>query len=233
MYFITRTLNFFRKVKAVGLVVDQVLLRPPTLTRQFWSLGVLISLQIINSGNSCAQQTELPLSVKAPISAVFPNSTIVNGDLNNDGISDLAILVSEEMSNGITDRLVIYRGKTDGSYGFFAKSLGIQHGTADLKIKRKTLYITTFHNSLKESYNEIYQFKYLAKSNGAKSNGFFLIGKEETSYTPDDGNKYVVSVNYLTGKRIEREKINGQTKEIKSQLNKVERNLLRLEEFSI
>lgn len=196
------------------------------LARLVWPPIALISLLIAHSGN-CAQ-IELPLSVKNPISTVFPNSKIVKGDLNNDGINDLAIQISEETGNGLTDRVVIYRGEHDRSYGLFAKSQNIQYGTTDLGIKKKSLYITAFHNSLRESYNEVYQFKYLAKANG-----FFLIGKEENSLTLDDGNEHIVSVNYLTGKKIEKKKINGQIKEIKSQLTRKERKLLRLEEFGI
>lgn len=197
------------------------------LTRFVWLPVALISLLIAHSENTFAQ-IKPPLNVKNPISAVFPASKAVKGDLNNDGINDLAIQVTEETGNRLSDWVVIYRGKHDGSYDFFAKSQGIQYGTTDLKIRRKSLYITVFHNSLKESYNEVYQFKYLAKFNG-----FFLIGKEESSHTIEDGGERLVSINYLTGKKIEVEKTNSQSNEIKSQLNVKERKLIKLEEFGI
>lgn len=184
----------------------------------------MLSIILGISGNSWAQ-LNLPTSVKPPLATTFTNTKIASGDLNNDGLEDFAVLLNEKSESGNSNRIAIYKGKADGTYELAAQSLNLEYGAIDFEIKRRSLFITAFHNSLKESYSETYQFKY-------RNNAFFLIGKEESSYTPDDGNKLVVSENYLTGKRIKRQTISNKTSETIVQLSNKEIIPIRLDEFS-
>lgn len=184
----------------------------------------LLSIIFLFSGSGWTQPN-FPTSVKPPFTTIFPNSKAVHGDLTDDGIDDFAVLLTEKSESENFDRIAIYIGRSDGSYELAAKSLNLEYGTVDFEIKKKSLFITAFHNSLNKSNSETYQFKY-------RKNGFFLIGKEEYSYTPDDGNKFVVSENYLTGKKIEKQTIRNKTSKAISQLSNKETMPIRLDEFS-
>jgi hypothetical protein len=164
-----------------------------------------------------------PINVMERIKAMYPNSgRIVQGDLNNDGIDDFVLLNKD----GLNDVVVVLKGKSDGSYESFARSSEIEYGTADIEIKRKSIFITVFHNSLALTLSEVYQFKY-----DSQLAGFFLIGQEENSYAPEDEIKRTISTNYLTGMVIERETANRKTSEVRHKLAPNERRLLKLEAF--
>jgi hypothetical protein len=183
-------------------------------------LTTLLSL----TGNGYAQ-SQLPRNVRPPLTKEFPDSKIIKGDLNGDGLVDFAILTSGKTTDGATNRVAIYVNKPDGSYAFAAQSGNLDYGTIDIALKRKSLYILAIHNSLKESFNEVYQFTF-------HNDAFLLVGKQENAYSPDDGSEYTLSENYLTGKRIEKRKINNKTKETSSLLSTRELKSIRLDQFS-
>lgn len=171
-------------------------------------------------------QADIHLDIKKSLTTIYPESKIISGDLDHDGINDFVVYATEQTSVGMTDRVVVLKGKSGGGYEDFAKSSVIQYGTANIEIKNQSLYIQVDHNSINESHTKIYQFKY-------RAGGIFLIGEEERSYVPVDenhGSESITSTNHLTGKVIETEKTNGNvTRETKE---KGVRKLLRLEEFT-
>lgn len=183
---------------------------------------LVISLLFAFSRNATAQ-IEIPLDVTS-LKNMYPSFKLLSGDLDNDGVDDFATIYSEETSGG-SHYIVVLKGKPGGTYEFVSRSLNVEYEKMDVEIKNKSLYVTRFSNMITESHSETYQFKF-------RNNGYFLIGKEEYSYTPEDGKKYRDSVNYLTGEEIETEVVNGKSEVIKSHLKDGERELLRLEDFS-
>ena len=175
------------------------------------------------SGNSDAQ-VEIPLTIKKTLMEQFSKFNVVEGDLNNDGVGDFVVKVTEEGNGLPTDKLAVYFGKTDGSYTLVTKSQSYQYGVSDLEIKKGSIFVRVFHNMIPQSYNLTYQFKYLKSS-------FLLIGTEEYSYISENGNEFRSSVNYLTSKKIETNYVNGKTKVTESFLKGEEKKLIKLEEF--
>jgi hypothetical protein len=169
-----------------------------------------------------------PIHVMERIKAMYPNSgRIVQADLNNDGLDDIVLLDTKKDKDRLRDVVVVLKGLSEDFYALFATSSDIEYGTADIEIKRQSIFIRVFHNSLTLTFNEVYQFKY-----DNQSAGFFLIGQEENSYASEDEIKRTISTNYLTGMVIERELSNGKTREIKHKIPANERHLLKLEAFS-
>jgi hypothetical protein len=171
-------------------------------------------------------QADIPIVEKISLSEIFPNSKILSGDIDQDGINDFIVYATEQDNNGMTDKVVVLKGKSVGGYDNFAKSSSIQYGTANIEFKNQSLYIQFDHNSANESQTEIYQFKY-------RNGGIFLIGEERISYVPVDethGSTFRTSTNFLTGEVIKSEITDGKkTKELKE---RVKRELLSLENFS-
>lgn len=169
---------------------------------------------------------EIPAQLKESIAKEYPKSQILSEDLDQDGINDFVIFTSEKTQDKKDGKVVILKGKADGTYELFAKSSDIEIGTASVGLKNKSIYITVIHNSINESLTEIYQFKY-------RNGGIFLIGEEEHSYFPVDENHFNavrISTNFLSGEVIETEISDGKT--TKTEQRKIERKPLRLEEFS-
>jgi hypothetical protein len=201
---------------------------------------LLISAQA--KGNDCTQslgkakkfvrcgkavvQADIPPNERNFLIEKYQESRILSGDLNLDGINDFVVYSTEHTGNGVADRVVMLKGKSGGGSEPLAKSSVIQYGTANIEIRNNSLYLQIDHNSTSESHAEIYQFKY-------RDGDVFLIGKEEISYAPVDenrGSESRTSTNFLTGEEIRIERTDGKiTRESKA---KVDRKLLRLEEFS-
>jgi hypothetical protein len=175
------------------------------------------------SGNSDAQ-VEIPLTIKKPFIEQFSNFHVVEGDLNNDGIGDFVVQVTEEGNGLPTDKLAVYFGKTDGSYTLVTKSQSYQYGVSGVEIKKGSIFVQVFHNMIPQSYDITYQFKYL-------KNNILLIGTEEHSHITANGNEFRSSVNYLTGKKIETNYVNRKTKVTESFLRGEEKKPIKLEEF--
>lgn len=168
-------------------------------------------------------QADTPLDEGKSLIKNFPESKILSGDLDNDGINDFIVFATEHTRDGMADRIIILKGKPGGGYEDLAKSSTIEYGKADIEMTNHSLYLQVDSNSLEESLTEIYQFKY-------RNRGFYLIGKEEREDVPDEGKITNISTNYLTGEEIEIDWVNG--KKTSETRNKVKRKLVRLEEFS-
>jgi hypothetical protein len=169
-------------------------------------------------------QADIPLEVKESLSILYPESKILSGDLDQDGTKDFVVYATEHTDDGLADSVIILKGKPGGGYEEKAKSSVIQHGTSSIEIKNNSVYLQVDH----ESHTDIYQFK-------VRDGGAYLIGKEEVSYDhPVDkkhGSESRTIANYLSGEVIKIQKANGKTTSTTKE--KVERKLIRLEDFSL
>lgn len=178
--------------------------------------------RFVRCGNTTAQP-DIPVDVIRSIARTYPDSHILSEDLDGDGIRDFVVLSSEKTVDGLSDRILILKGKQGGGYVDFAKSSNIEYGKASIEIKKRSLYVFVSNNTLKEYNRETYQFKY-------RHGGFFLIGKEEKEDVPEEGNSSNISTNYLTGEEIEVSLANG--KKTVETRHVPEPQLIRLEDFS-
>ena len=185
------------------IILAWLALLPTTQAENLDSTPLPLSVKRFTRGDSIVE-IEIPSDVKNSIVKVYPNSNksnikdaVLSGDLGEGGNDDLVIATDPvNTSLGTETRLVIFRGKPNGSYEYLAQSSNIEYGKVTTEIKNKSLYIFVFNNTLKEYNEEIYEFKY-------RNGGFFLIGKEVNEDVPEEGNRSNISTNYLTGIEIE------------------------------
>lgn len=129
--------------------------------------------------------------------------TVVQGDLNKDGIADLVLVAYPDSSKAI---LAIYFGSAEGRLSCWKKyeevipiaTEGFENVDADLSITSKgVLRINISHSSDVGSYftsTDKYSFRY-------QNEDFYLIGYEEQSLQRNIGTMTTTSDNYLTWKR--------------------------------
>jgi len=172
-------------------------------------------------------QADIPLDEKKSLAATYPDSTILSGDLDHDGINDFVVGIPTKTDYGMGEKVIVLKGKHGKGYENFAMSSDIE-GFSDIEIKNQSFYILVDHNSLVNTHRVTYQFKY-------RSDGIYLIGEEEYSALP--GNDawellFRISTNYLTGDIIKYERTDNQKIiKTKSRLEKDKLRLLRFEDF--
>lgn len=167
-------------------------------------------------------QSDIPLTEMKSISKIYPQSKVLSGDLDHDGIDDFVVSTTEDNKGALVDKVYILKGNPGGGYTKFSTSSFIEYGKSDIELRNQSFYIVVSNNTLKESNTETYQFKF---RNGA----FLLIGQEVREDDLDEGTSSTISTNFLTGVEIKSDWINGKkTGEAKTS---VERKLLKLEDF--
>jgi hypothetical protein len=112
---------------------------------------------------------------------------VVAGDLNGDGIEDLAMILGSLNY----PQLAVLWGNVSGDYDLGAQSLsfcGARYQFA-LEIKKNSLFATTVHTANPSDHT--YQFAF-------RQNRLILIGLEESNLGNEQDNGFGKSVNYLT-----------------------------------
>lgn len=146
------------------------------------------------------------------------HKTEAKGDLDGDGIADLAIIATPDFKQHLKVRedgyvynfnqpiLAIYRGNAKGGYSLWKRYNKAIMGDTDeynfishsLSINsRKVLKIGIEHFSSAGSYTNSksdYLFRY-------QNGDFFLIGEDTEEMSRNTGKIVIVSKNYLTGKQ--------------------------------
>lgn len=177
----------------------------------------------------------IPQQAQKYIKSRYPNYEIIaeahaEGDINGDGISDAAFLIiSHPRENHV--RLVILEGKPDGGFSQLVISRNWsqpQHGV-DFDIRKRSIFVQTFHGDQFEGYFYRYQFQY-------KDNRLVLIGEDSGSELSSEearspSRKTSISTNYLTGDVIKGITEKGKTIKTKSRLPV--QQLMTLEEFEM
>ena len=180
----------------------------------------LLSVSILFCVESlCAFAENTPIVQKAliVIAPQFPHLKSVwanaEGDLNGDGIRDLALLLVGQKGEDAPqeERLFVLTGNPDGSYGLLSVSAEFCHPRKfyNLDIGNSFLFVKmveTADSASASSYT--FQFRYNAKLHDLEQ-----IGAEthaESYEEPYDEER--TSSNYLTGKEIHTAKRGGKTK---------------------
>jgi len=167
------------------------------------------------------------------LTSLFPQARVIDwkvGDLTGDGIDDMAMMIVEDVKPDSDERILVLKGNSDGTYGLLVKSLAYPSvsyttTTMTLRIKGNALFVGSGGPSDSESVSSVeYQFK----QRGAD---LCLIGykaQKSNNTMPDDQG---LSINLLTGDRVEWRKINTKRFEIRSKLETMP--LLKLAAFGL
>lgn len=136
---------------------------------------------------------------------------IATGDLNGDGIPDVAMLLTGRASDeqSTAERLVVLAGLPGDNYKILAVSGEFCHPGKfyNLDIRKMSLFVEAVEyadSSRKGSYT--LQFRYNPKVNDLE-----LIGKESGDESYEDGSVERTSSNFLTGKSIHTVRERGKT----------------------
>jgi hypothetical protein len=155
-----------------------------------------------------------------------------SGDLNQDGIEDIALMITENDQHRSDERIVVLKKKAAGGYELMAKSLSYDStaGTAatrTLSIKNNSLFARVGGPSDFESVSsQDFQFKW-------RNNDLCLIGLKyfvSKLVNKKEGiDDQEISINYLTGEKVEWKKVDMERLEVKSKIPV--KALVKLEQF--
>ena len=179
-----------------------------------------------------AEDSPLHSKVLAAVKPLFPDKefnvwTSAEGDLDGDGIKDIAVVITASPENGSREeRLVVLTGNPDKNYSILAISgefCGVQK-FYNLNMDKNSLYVEGVSGVDHNAYSSFtLQFRYNAALKDLE-----LIGKTELN--EEYGKSYYkVSVNYLNKTIIHSRKEKNRYKEAKIQMNNPK--LFRLQGF--
>ena len=160
-----------------------------------------------------------------------PNKKYIEmGDLNNDGVAEIATLLGDPDYNKFKEkdgeiRIVILSGNPSEGFKVLTSSPELPRDPNVfyfLRVKNKSLYLLTSGRGFTLNY----QFK-------LRGGDFVLIGEESTSFSPSEENAPYIkeSFNYLTGRAVHSEKSSKGYKEKKGSFEG--KRLVKLVEFNL
>ena len=180
------------------------------------SLRNFASLVLLTQAVTAFAQADTFTSSEAAIANLFPNKnpwvwTSEEGDLNGDGIIDLAMIITLDRENGpLEKRLLVLAGAAAGKYTLLSVSGEYCDAQKfyNLGAKGDSLFVTEVHHVGEDgSTTNTLQFRF-NKTHG----DFELIGKENIWEGKEYGRS---SVNYLAGLSIEYKRVRGHIKATK------------------
>jgi hypothetical protein len=173
------------------------------------------SLVLLAQAATAFAQADTFKSSEAAIAAMFPNEKYIEwgsteGDWNEDGIKDLAMILS---GPGDNHRLVVLAGVFGG--GYFPLSISSSYCDApkfyNLDEKGASLFVTQVYNADENgSVSNTLKFRF-----NKKLADFELIGREDISRSHQDKSYDRLSVNYPAGLAIEYKRVRGHIKATK------------------
>lgn len=137
-------------------------------------------------------------ALKAIYGARLLTKREVQGDLDGDGVTDWAGVVSYVEANATMRRLMIFTRTPDGGYALAAQSKpDVQWDSAveELEISDKDLFVSFSHGGGDHPYTWVSQVR-LYKDQ------WRVIGTKTTSFDVDDTKSIVEDTNRLTGNKI-------------------------------
>lgn len=160
-----------------------------------------------------------------------PNKKYIEmGDLNNDGVAEIATLLGDPDYNKFKEkdgeiRIVILSGNPSEGFKVLTSSPELPRDPNVfyfLRVKNQSLYLLTSGRGFTLNY----QFK-------LRGGDFVLIGEESTSFSPSEENAPYIkeSFNYLTGRAVHSEKSSKGYKEKKGSFEG--KRLVKLVEFNL
>jgi FG-GAP repeat len=154
--------------------------------------------------------------------------SIAEGDLNGDGVPDLAVVVTGSNNDGPREeRLFVLAGNPDGSYRVISVSNEFCHVSKfyELDIRKNSVFVQAYeYADAARASSYTLQFRY-----NAKFKDLVFVGEETRDESYNDGSYYRVSMNYLTKTVVHTRQAGKRHKEAKGRLNNAA--ILRLQGF--
>ncbi len=184
---------------------------------------LLALLVLMCGGYACAADGDIPKEKKAllvvPAEFRYLNSVMgtTEGDLNGDGVLDLALLVTGHKVEGQREeRLFVFFGKADGSYQVLSMSDEFCNPSKsyNLDIKNNSLFVQAVYYADAARFSGFtLQFRYNARINDLEHIGEL---QEDEDYSNDSS--YRVSLNFLTRAANSSRRSGKKFKEVKGRL---------------
>ncbi len=180
------------------------------------SLRSCVSLVFLAQAVAAFAEADVFPSPAAAIAALFPTKKFVEwtsteGDLNGDGIKDLAMILTQEDEPG-EKRLVVLAGVHGRKYSPLSVSSKYCDAQKfyNLKAEGPSLFVEEVHRADDPLITNTLQFRFNKKLVDLE-----LIGKENISESLQDKEYHRLSVNYPAGVAIVYERIRGRIKATK------------------
>jgi hypothetical protein len=170
-----------------------------------------ITALLCTSGHAQDKTFQCPPQAKQEIAKAYPSLSFdgyecAKGDLDHDGIPDVAALIQYTSDKAELAQVLILRGSRSGHYAIIEKSSVYSpdmHRTEYTSIRKGSLFLTASSHSSDTYAGTSYQFK-LVKGE------FVLIGLEASrGYIGKSKPAFRRSVNFMTGKLIETRENHG------------------------
>lgn len=198
-----------------------------TVTFAILSLLLSVSSQAQEGILQCPPQAKQVIAKAFP-SLKFEEYECARGDLDRDGIPDVAAIIQYTSDDIELAQVLILKGSNSGNYSIIAKSdVYGPHMRRDeyASISKGSVFLSASTHTYDEYVGASYQFKLVEKE-------FVLIGLEETrGGIGEDKPSYSRSVNFLTNRLIEHRRIRG--KQIVDQRLLQTQQKTRLTEFTL
>jgi hypothetical protein len=183
------------------------------------SLRNFASLVLLTQSVTAFGQSNVFSSPEAATANLFPNKnpwvwTSAEGDFNEDGIIDLAMIITLDLENGpLEKRLLVLAGAAAGKYTLLSVSGEYCDAQKfyNLDAKGTSLFVTEVHKADGDgSTTNTLQFRFNKKLNDLE-----LIGRENIWESFQNNSYGRLSVNYPAGLAIEYERVRGHLKATK------------------
>ncbi|MBO9537872.1 hypothetical protein [Herbaspirillum sp.] len=166
-----------------------------------------------------AQAESMPSNAEKILSEIFPSMQIRSttmGDLDGDGISDIATVLAGTSAGEHAQQIVVLQGVQPGQYQLWSRSnpfAELRKGGPDLEIRKGSIFLYYRDVTCCAAGYRHLQFKF----NGQQ---FRLIGVRvgETSTREEDDFERDVSFNVITGDKVETKRVGKQKKQIKTKI---------------
>jgi hypothetical protein len=170
---------------------------------------------------AAAQDLPPYLAAKNAIEAHFPDRhysvwTSEVGDLNGDGIDDIAIVMTAARDGQHEERLAVFTGKRDQGYALLAVSGDFCHVRKfyNLRIRKSSLFVEAVMKASGDASASVtLQFRYSAARKDLE-----LIGSERHSEEYAHEAYYRASTNYLSGAVLHERKEQRRRKQARAQI---------------
>lgn len=183
-------------------------------------LTILVFLTFVGS-ISFANEISRYVSVEEALKTRGNLWNKTEGDLNADGINDVAIIVTGYYREGETagrgEKLIILTGNADGSSSLLSTTnefCNVRYHY-NLTIRKGSLFVAGITSISANMSNYTLQFRYNKQLNDLE-----LIGREKFNENYDKQTFYRISVNYLTQRVIHSRKAKNRYKEASAKMNK-------------
>ena len=193
----------------------------------------MVSLLYSAISTAFAREIQIPEPAKAEILRINSENEailfkdVAMGDLDSDGIDDVAVIINYKKDNIVQEKLIVLTGTKEQNYIYSEQSAAWEENmrrTTFLTIRKSSIFLAGRGSTGETYFGTEYQFKKIG-------NYFIMIGTTNTSGTINSDDKREENLNLLTGENVIAVIENGKREDFKGKLNGVYK--IKLDEFNL